>query len=68
MSDLKRYILAKPWEVKAGVVIETAQSVLITENRAEQLINAGIIDAEVKGAIKKAVEEAVKKSNMKPKK
>lgn len=69
MSNLKKYVLSQDWEIKSGsVLIETGSTVSITENRAEQLINSGIIEGKVKGAIKKKAIESEKESLMKPNK
>jgi hypothetical protein len=62
MSNLRKYILAKPWEIKTGsVTIETAATVYITEERADALKAAGIILGEQKSTS----QEIYKKANRK---
>ena len=52
-DKLKRYLLGEAWEVKAGVIIETASSVYMTEQRASELTKAGILGGPEKKQTKK---------------
>ena len=63
MSNLRKYTLSKPWEVKTGsITIETASVVLITEERADQLKKAGIILGEQKSDVKETYKKANRQS------